>query len=269
MAKGVVIVAASGNTAQGPISTPANCAGVVTVGAVDQSDVKAPFSSGMAVALAAPGVAVYTAANPDVNSGSFYSPSSGTSFASPHVAGVAALLWASKYGTSADAVVKRLESTAVHIAGTGSSWTYGRVSALDAVGVATVSVLSVPATCTVTGMVTEAVTKRVLAGATITVGTVTTTSDTHGQFCIAAPAGKATVRVTAEGYTAWSQAITVSAGLPTTLNPGLVGAFATASGKVIDAATLKGIQGATVAVGSFTTVGGVGGVYSLQVPAGT
>ena len=119
-AKGVVIVAAAGNSGLSRAATPANCTGVVAVGAVDQNDARPSWSNaGIGVALAAPGVSIGSPVNPDINGGALYGLGTGTSIASPHVAGVAALLWASSYGTSADAVINRLESTADHIAGTG------------------------------------------------------------------------------------------------------------------------------------------------------
>src|SRR5215203_1744453 len=58
---------------------------------------------------------------------------SGTSMSTPHAAGVAALIWGSSYGTSSDAVVSRLLSTADRVAGTGPHWVYGRINAAAAV----------------------------------------------------------------------------------------------------------------------------------------
>jgi hypothetical protein len=53
--------------------------------------------------------------------------------ATPHVAGVAALIWATEYGTSNQAVVARLFSTVDKVAGTGNTVKYGRVNAMAAV----------------------------------------------------------------------------------------------------------------------------------------
>ncbi|WP_117237135.1 S8 family peptidase [Thermus sediminis] len=92
---GAVIVAAAGNQA-GPVFFPANLPGVVAVGAVDSAKRRASFSAyGPELDLVAPGVNVY-AANPYNPRG--YVGATGTSFASPIVAGVVAL-YMSKYAS--------------------------------------------------------------------------------------------------------------------------------------------------------------------------
>ncbi len=53
--------------------------------------------------------------------------------ATPHVAGAAALVFSSPYGTSATSVRSRVESKADQIAGTGSDWKHGRINANAAV----------------------------------------------------------------------------------------------------------------------------------------
>ena len=132
--KGVVIVAAAGNNGASGAEAPANCQNVIGVAATDQNDAMASFSNyGSGVEVAAPGVSVESTVNPSLNGGSQYARFSGTSMATPHAAGVAALIWSTRYGTSAAAVRDRLFATADHISGTGSNWTYGRIDAAAAV----------------------------------------------------------------------------------------------------------------------------------------
>ncbi|MFN8633784.1 MAG: S8 family peptidase [Chloroflexota bacterium] len=138
--KGVVIVAAAGNDGLNDVHTPANCNHIVPVGATDQSDARAIFSNyGPGVPISAPGVMVISTSNTGD-----YLWMSGTSMATPHVAGVAALVWASAYGTSNQAVISRLFSTADRVAGTGNYWVYGRVNAAAAVGGGAVSPTPTP-----------------------------------------------------------------------------------------------------------------------------
>ncbi|MGI8687363.1 MAG: S8 family serine peptidase [Thermomicrobiales bacterium] len=134
--KNVVIVAAAGNGGGTASIQPANCAHVVAVASTDGNDARSGFSNyGGWVPLAAPGSEIYSTVNPNLseNNGNAYAYLSGTSMATPHVAGLAALLWSTLWGTSAQAVIQRMESTADHIAGTGTNWQYGRINALTAV----------------------------------------------------------------------------------------------------------------------------------------
>ena len=140
--KGVVVVAAAGNDGVSTPCYPAHYSNCIAVAATGQSDTKASFSNyGTWVDVAAPGVGIYSTlpnhSNVIGGSGSAtYGSLSGTSMATPFVAGLAGLVWATPYGTSASSVRSRIESTADTISGTGTNWEHGRINAYDAVGTA-------------------------------------------------------------------------------------------------------------------------------------
>lgn len=134
--KGVVIVAAAGNNGNTRASYPAYYSNCIAVAATDKNDAKASFSNyGSWVDVAAPGVSIYSTMPNHTNSigPTNYGSLSGTSMATPHVAGLAGLIWSTGYGTSNTSVRSRIESTADAIAGTGTYWQYGRINAYEAV----------------------------------------------------------------------------------------------------------------------------------------
>ena len=95
---GAVIVAAAGNDGNSNVSYPAGYAEVVSVAATDQKDAHASFSNTNSdVEVAAPGVNVLS-----VKRGGGYVAFSGTSMATPHAAGAAAIIW-DKYPTASAA----------------------------------------------------------------------------------------------------------------------------------------------------------------------
>jgi len=134
---GILHIAAAGNsgnlTGKGDnIIYPAAYDSVIAVAATDQSDKRASWSStGPDLELAAPGVAIYSTYIGD------YATLSGTSMASPHVAGVAALVWAKNLGLSNEAVRIQMRDTADDLGASGRDSLYGcgLVDAAEAAGV--------------------------------------------------------------------------------------------------------------------------------------
>ena len=115
---GSLVVAASGNSGEegSPPSYPAVDKHVFTVGATDQNDQPASFSSRSdSVDIAAPGVGIEVATALD-NS---WAPEDGTSFSSPMVAGAAAWLWTVRPDLNADQVAQILRKSARDVATPG------------------------------------------------------------------------------------------------------------------------------------------------------
>jgi thermitase len=137
--KGAVVVAAAGNDGVTTPFYPAATNGVLSVAATDNNDVMASFSNhGTWVKVAAPGVDIVSTMPNHANEKQVqdYGYMSGTSMAGPYVAGAAALVAATSYGTTPQAIVDRIYATADKIAGTGNSWVNGRLNATKAVGAA-------------------------------------------------------------------------------------------------------------------------------------
>ena len=142
--KGVVVVAAAGNSNNTSYTYPAAYTNAIAVAATDNQDNRASFSSygSKWVDIAAPGVYVFSTwkdgvsnvnPQPECYGTVCYKYASGTSMSTPIVAGVAGLVWTSNYNQSVFSVRSRIESTADKIPGTGTYWSAGRVNAANAV----------------------------------------------------------------------------------------------------------------------------------------
>lgn len=120
---GVLVVAAAGNSGtkgkQNTIGYPAKYASVMAVGAVDSNNARASFSSvGSELEVMAPGVNILSSVP-----GNNYASYNGTSMASPHVAGAAALIMAGNPGLTNVQVRQKLVNTAKPL---GDAFYYGK-----------------------------------------------------------------------------------------------------------------------------------------------
>src|SRR5699024_10565966 len=148
-----LFVVAAGNLGRvSGIGSPGAADAAMTVGAVDGQDVRAPFQDmgprlGDALVkpdITAPGVDVTAARSQDSGGEGWYVSMNGTSMATPHVTGVAAMLLQEFPDLSAEELKERLMSSAKPLEGEGPFQVgAGRVdvpAALDATLTATGSV---------------------------------------------------------------------------------------------------------------------------------
>lgn len=139
---GIFVVFSVGNAGPDPatVGSPASLPGAFAVGASDQDDQVADFSSRgpspwgeIRPHVVAPGVNVYSA-----EPGGAYSERQGTSMAAPHIAGTAALMLSARPGLSITQTAFALTSTATYLSGMvpNNESGYGRVDAYAAVAYA-------------------------------------------------------------------------------------------------------------------------------------
>ncbi|MDO8468332.1 MAG: S8 family serine peptidase [Candidatus Peribacter sp.] len=139
--QGTLVVAAAGNGADttAGVSTPGCASKAVAVGALDRSNVRTSWSgNGPALDVMAPGLGILSSL-PCAASGTCPEAGfgwwSGTSMASPHVAGVAALIRGANPSLTADETRAVLTAAAYDLGGAGrdDSYGYGRADAAAAV----------------------------------------------------------------------------------------------------------------------------------------
>lgn len=118
---GIMIVAAAGNGGSSGRFYPASYDHVISVAAVNSNQNRASFSQfNDRIDLAAPGVSVKSTCI-----GNSYCIKSGTSMASPHVAGVVALVWSHFPNVNHTQINNVLEKTAKDLGTTGRDNYYG------------------------------------------------------------------------------------------------------------------------------------------------
>ena len=130
---GVLVVVAAGNNNGADASTiiPANCPHVLTVSSTDSDDSLSSFSNiGSVIDVSAPGGYIYSSGWDDT-----YLYMSGTSMATPYVAGLAALVFARHPDYTPDEVASAILDHAVDLgsAGWDDHFGCGRIDAFEAV----------------------------------------------------------------------------------------------------------------------------------------
>nr|ABI26631.1 thermostable alkaline protease [Shouchella clausii] len=115
---GILLVGAAGNTGRQGVNYPARYSGVMAAAAVDQNGQRASFSTyGPEIEISAPGVNINS-----TYTGNRYESLSGTSMATPHVAGVAALVKSRYPSYTNNQIRQRINQTATYL---GSPSLYG------------------------------------------------------------------------------------------------------------------------------------------------
>jgi thermitase len=264
--KGVVVVAAAGNSGSTAPMYPACYTDCMAVAATDAIDGKASWSNyGDWVDVAAPGVCIYSTLK-DNN----YGYKSGTSMASPHVAGLAALVFATVSDANGDGklndeVRTRIEANCDDIG--LSSIGHGRINAARAVG----SVPVLPGE--IAGQITDATDGAPAVGATVSDGSRTALTDALGSYTIDnVPPGSYQVVASKDCYQSSLLTVTVLSGSTTVANFSLSQIILTGSiiGSVTDAKDGSAIVGVTVTDGTRTTTTDASGKYTIaNVPPGT
>lgn len=129
--KGVLVIAAKGNSNTSAPHYPADLNNVVSVSAVDENYQKASFSNYGSVDIAAPGTNIYAS----TFDGS-YGYKQGTSMATPFVAGLAGLIFSKDSTLTPSQVENLMKTTAVDLgtAGVDSYFGYGLIDAAAALG---------------------------------------------------------------------------------------------------------------------------------------
>ncbi|CAN7159935.1 S8 family peptidase [Massilia sp. LjRoot122] len=194
----VVVVAAGNDNMNVSNASPANCSGVIAVAATGKTGGRASYSNyGTLVDVAAPGgdgsYSVISTLNAGTSSpgADNYAGYQGTSMATPHVAGVAALMFAAKSTLTVDQVESMLKSTARAFPATCSGCGTGIVDATAAVDAAIGGVTPPPApTIAETESNNTLSTANLISTSGTTVNGVMSTSTDTDYFRVDLPAGK-------------------------------------------------------------------------------
>ena len=196
--RGAVVVVAAGNSnANAANSSPANCAGVIAVAAVARTGGKASYSNyGTNVDVAAPGgdsgngILSTWNAGTTTPAGDNYGYMMGTSMATPHVAGVVALMLSANPNLTPDEVEAKLKSTARAFPAACSGCGAGIVDAAAAVNAVTAAVtVQAPTQNEVEPNNAISTANVVSVAGTVVNGTLSASTD-NDYFTVQVPAGK-------------------------------------------------------------------------------
>jgi serine protease len=234
--RGTVVIVAAGNENQNASnSNPANCAGVVAVAATNRNGARAPYSNyGTVVDVAAPGGDANGYILSTLNAGTQgpgadnYAGYQGTSMATPHVAGVAALMLARNGALTPDDIEAKLKSTARAFPGTCSQCGTGIVDAGAAVAAATTA--TAPTISETESNNTISTANAIATAGTTVNGNLSASTDTD-YFVVQLPAGKTLTATLTQGLSTndFDLYIYNSAGTQLALSENGTGATDTAS----------------------------------------
>ena len=201
--KGVILVAAAGNNG-GPIMYPAAYPRVIAVTATNELNGIASFSNfGSDAELSAPGVNIYSTLP-----GGAYGYMGGTSMATPHVSGVAALILSSDLSLTNNDVRTIMQNNAIDLGSPGRDiyFGYGLVDANKSVFYQT----NLPSIRFINGTVIDSVYKTGIMGVKVSINTTnSTTTNSTGFYSFAVTEGAYNLTATF-GITYYTNTTTVS-----------------------------------------------------------
>ncbi|GAB3458979.1 S8 family peptidase [Massilia terrae] len=267
----VVVVAAGNSNVNASNASPANCQGVIVVAATNRAGGKASYSNyGAIVTVAAPGgdstggILSTLNAGTTTPAGDTYAYYMGTSMATPHVAGVVALMLSKNPSLTPDDVAARLKATARPFPAACSGCGAGIVDASAAVtaAIGTTTTPTAPTINETESNNTLASANPVSTSGTTVNGNMGSSTDTD-YFVVQLPAGKSlTATLTPNASSDYDLYVYDANGT-------LLGKSVNGAGQ-IDAVTLANGSSATVAryVRVYYYAGGTGatgGKYTLKL----